>query len=117
MIVSMGNKLEPIKRVIRASLALTLLIVCLQVQAQQMVIIPIGQQKAAAIDLPAQGMAADKVLKRFGEPIRIEGPTGKPPITRWYFEGFSVYFESGFVLHSVSDFVRENTMPTMIKED
>ena len=88
-----------------------------QAVAQGEIIIPIGQQKAAANDLPRQGMRQQLVLERFGEPLKKTTATGNPPITRWYYEAFSVYFEAGYVLHSVSNFKRSDAMPTVIVED
>ncbi len=53
------------------------------------------------------GMSMAQVAKRFGEPTRKVGPVPKvgtklnPPITRWEYPGFVVYFEKGTALHLV----------------
>ena len=95
-----------------------LILACgLNAQAQQTIIVPVGQQQGMVTNLPKQGMTASAVVEKYGKPMRVAGPYGQPPITRWYFEGFSVYFESGFVLHSVSTFIKKNTMPKVIKEE
>lgn len=52
-------------------------------------------------DLPTRGMPMDNVRDLFGDPRNVHGPVGDPPITRWDFDGFSVYFEHRLVLHSV----------------
>ena len=110
-------KTQSVKMMVQIVCVCLLPVVALKSLAQQTIIIPIGQQQTAVADLPKQGMSAKAVIAQFGEPLKIEGPRGQPPITRWYFEGFSVYFESEAVLHSVSTFRRGNTMPTIIEQD
>lgn len=53
------------------------------------------------LDLPVNGMNQDEVRKRFGTPANAESPVGDPPITRWDYEGWSVYFEYDLVLFTV----------------
>jgi hypothetical protein len=50
---------------------------------------------------PTRGMTMDQVAKRFGEPQEKLPPVGKPPITRWKYPQFTVYFESKYVIDSV----------------
>ncbi len=54
-----------------------------------------------SIELPGRGMSMEAVLKRFGEPQEKYPAVGKPPITRWVYPDFTVYFESQFVIHAV----------------
>jgi len=47
----------------------------------------------------------DQVKKKFGSPKQIIEPVGKtsksrPPITRWVYENYIVYFEKNRVIHS-----------------
>lgn len=56
---------------------------------------------ALALDLPRQGMSMDDVRQSFGAPAQDMGAVGKPPITRWVYDGFTVYFEGRRVLHTV----------------
>lgn len=51
--------------------------------------------------LPPRGLTKTRVLLRFGEPDRRHEPVGAPPITRWDYADFSVFFERDLVLHSV----------------
>ena len=37
----------------------------------------------------------------FGTPLQKEEPVGKPPITRWVYTDYVVYFEYNKVLHTV----------------
>ena len=58
-------------------------------------------QSAPAIQTPRNGVNMASVRQQYGDPIS-EGPAvGDPPITRWDYAGFSVYFEYDLVLHSV----------------
>ena len=50
---------------------------------------------------PVRGMSMRKVERLFGEPKEKMLPAGKPPITRWVYEQFTVYFEGKYVIHAV----------------
>lgn len=65
--------------------------------------IPVGQQHGSGIstDLPQRGLSAATVLQRHGDPGARHAAVGEPPISRWDYQGFSVYFEAGTVVHSV----------------
>jgi hypothetical protein len=52
-------------------------------------------------DQPTRGMSMDKVEAKFGAPTNRVPAVGDPPITRWEYPGFVVYFEHNLVLHSV----------------
>lgn len=63
--------------------------------------IPISQQGAARINMPMHGDQQAQVLQQFGEPrVRHQG-VGQPPISRWDYPSFSVYFEHTTVVNSV----------------
>lgn len=51
---------------------------------------------------PKRGMSMKQVENQYGKAIKVHPATGKPPITRWDYPTFSVYFESNSVIHSVS---------------
>jgi hypothetical protein len=53
------------------------------------------------IDIPVRGMHMDQVEQMYGKPSSIEPPVGQPPITRWDYPGYSVYFEYSYVIQSV----------------
>ncbi|WP_443191377.1 phosphodiesterase [Pseudomonas indica] len=63
--------------------------------------IPVGQQGATDIAMPSHGESQRAVLERFGLADEEHPPVGRPPITRWDYRDFSVYFESGRVIDSV----------------
>jgi len=52
--------------------------------------------------LPGRGMSMDHVSERFGSPREKVEQVGTPPITRWVYAGFTVYFEYDKVIHAVS---------------
>lgn len=63
--------------------------------------IPVGQQGASSISLPQPGESQRAVLERFGLADEEHAPVGNPPITRWDYREFSVYFEYQHVISSV----------------
>lgn len=50
---------------------------------------------------PTHGMTMDQVEVKFGAPVMKYATVGQPPITRWNYEKFSVYYEFNIVLHTV----------------
>lgn len=52
-------------------------------------------------DLPSNGLTQAEVIQRYGEPLEQRSPVGDPPITRWIYDEYSVYFEYDTVLESV----------------
>jgi len=55
----------------------------------------------AAGERPHRGSTMAAVEGRFGEPTSRHSAVGEPPITRWDYPQFSVYFEHDRVLHAV----------------
>lgn len=56
---------------------------------------------AAAADHPNRGSTMAAVQGRYGEPTTRHAAVGNPPITRWDYPQFAVYFEHDRVLHAV----------------
>jgi hypothetical protein len=52
-------------------------------------------------NVPARGTPMEKVEAQFGAPIERVPAVGEPPITRWKYPGFEVYFEHQLVIHTV----------------
>jgi hypothetical protein len=50
---------------------------------------------------PERGMSMDQVKQRYGEPATAYPQVGEPPITRWDYDLYSVFFEYQYVLTSV----------------
>jgi hypothetical protein len=55
----------------------------------------------AAMSHPARLMTMDQVEAKFGAPVQKLDAVGEPPITRWLYDGYTVYFEHQLVLHTV----------------
>ena len=51
--------------------------------------------------VPGRGMHMDQVEARFGSPKEKIPAVGDPPITRWVYSGYTVYFERDIVIDSV----------------
>ena len=51
---------------------------------------------------PTRGMTQDAVEASFGAPPDTREPVGDPPITRWEYADFVVFFEYDRVIHAVS---------------
>jgi hypothetical protein len=56
---------------------------------------------AAAAERPKRGSTMSTVQSRYGEPVNRHAAIGQPPITRWDYAQFAVYFENDRVLHAV----------------
>ena len=50
---------------------------------------------------PSRGQSMNRVQELFGEPTTIYPWVGDPPITRWAYDRFTVYFEEQYVINSV----------------
>ena len=58
-------------------------------------------RQSGRMEVPENGMTIADVRSRFGEPVKEHSPVGDPPITRWEYEKWSVYFEYKVVLFTV----------------
>lgn len=63
-------------------------------------------QQEQGMNLPARGMTMAQVQARYGAPQRKLAPRGgdsarHPPINRWDYSTFIVYFEHEHVIHAV----------------
>ena len=59
-------------------------------------------------DVPTRGMSMAQVEHQFGAPVEKLPTRGgdaprHPPINRWRYNGYTVYFERNRVIHSVMD--------------
>lgn len=65
------------------------------------VAVPVGQQGQQNVQTPARGLDKSSVVARYGEPSSRKPPVGDPPISRWVYNDYTVYFEHDYVIHSV----------------
>jgi hypothetical protein len=59
------------------------------------------QVEQTSVPHPTRGTTMNQVEAKFGTPQKRYPAVGKPPITRWDYPSFSVYFEFNRVVHSV----------------
>ncbi len=50
---------------------------------------------------PSRGMTQASVESKYGSPASVQAPVGDPPITRWEYSDFVVFFEHDKVIHAV----------------
>jgi hypothetical protein len=72
----------------------------------QVLEMPEGEPAAPPADtmsftLPGRGMTKEMVEEKFGSPTERVEAVGEPPITRWVYGNFTVYFEYDHVIHAV----------------
>lgn len=65
------------------------------------VAVPVGKQGNANVDTPARGLFKPQVEQRYGAPNKKISSVGEPPISRWEYSNFTVYFDTDYVIHSV----------------
>ncbi len=53
------------------------------------------------MDLPKNGLSMADIESKYGAPRQRHQAVGDPPITRWDYDNYSVYFEHNLVLFSV----------------
>lgn len=68
-------------------------------QTLQMTETPAAQTQLAS---PGRGMSKAQVESRYGAPSERIAAVGKPPISRWVYPSFVVYFEYDHVIHAVA---------------
>ena len=61
----------------------------------------VDQSKENKALRPNRGQSMDKVVSAWGQPDSKRSPVGDPPITRWEYSDFIVYFEYQHVIHAV----------------
>jgi hypothetical protein len=69
--------------------------------ADTLLIEGIEQSSQSVASRPARGTSMDRVEAAYGAPTARVPPVGDPPISRWEYPGFIVYFEYDLVIHAV----------------
>ncbi len=78
----------------------------LQTQTVHSVPLRVKVQKEQRYNLPKRGMTMDQVKREYGTPEKVLATRGgsskrQPPIHRWEYPKYIVYFEYSHVIHSV----------------
>jgi len=66
--------------------------------------IAVGDQvsvRESNLDRPGRGMTMKTVEAKYGAPQERHPAVGQPPITRWDYPAFTVFFENERVIHAV----------------
>lgn len=63
--------------------------------------VSVAQQGNQTVQTPRNGQKMENVEAQYGEPIERVSPVGEPPISKWVYSDFTVYFEHELVLHAV----------------
>jgi hypothetical protein len=87
---------------VATTLAVLLLTIGATASADVLLLDGIELDQASAAQRPKSGTSMDSVEQSYGAPAQKHGAVGNPPITRWDYPGFSVYFENDKVVHSVA---------------
>ena len=85
-------------------LAVVLMLVFSTVQGEVLLLDAINNTPmngSEGIARPSRGHSMKRVREQFGEPTTVYPWVGDPPITRWAYDGFTVYFEEQHVINSV----------------
>jgi len=64
--------------------------------------VSVSQQSQQVVQKPRNGQSMEQVTETFGEPVERAAAVGEPPITRWRYGQFTVYFEHNRVIHAVA---------------
>jgi hypothetical protein len=88
---------------LRKSLSALLLAAALfgAAKADTLLIDGVAMEAASRTERPARGLSMAQVEARFGAPSRTIAAVGEPPISRWEYPAFIVYFEYDHVIHAV----------------
>jgi hypothetical protein len=80
-------------------LAMGLGLTAAHAQSDQAATAPAPQAQAG---VPGRGLSMAQVEQRYGPASTRLAAVGQPPITRWVYPSFVVYFEYNLVIHAVA---------------
>ena len=58
--------------------------------------------RPSSVEVPARGQKMSVVEAKFGAPQTRHAAVGTPPITRWDYANFSVFFENDLLIDAVA---------------
>jgi hypothetical protein len=86
---------------IAALAAALIVLVSLTARAETVAVDEQLSVRQSDIDRPGRGMSMKSVEAKFGAPQERHPAVGIPPITRWDYPQFTVFFEHEYVIHAV----------------
>ena len=78
-----------------------MMLLSLTVRAETVAVDDLVSVRPSDINRPSRGMTMKSVETKFGAPQDRHNAVGQPPITRWDYPLFTVYFEHEYVIHTV----------------
>lgn len=72
-----------------------------QVSADTLLIEGLQSAQGSTNERPVRGMSMDTVQSKWGQPLTQRGAVGEPPISRWEYGDFIVFFEYQRVIHAI----------------
>ena len=72
------------------------------VHADTLIVEGLNKSQTSAQQRPSRGMSMDAVSSTWGQPRDKRNAVGEPPISRWEYADFVVYFEYSNVIHAVA---------------
>lgn len=78
-----------------------LILLLLTIQARGDVLLIERVAAKDQVNLPQKSTTMNQVRTAFGDPLMMSEPVGNPPITRWEYADFVVYFEHQHVITTV----------------
>ena len=96
----MGRML-PLVTAISLSLATTLQAETLEMPTESAAPVSAPAAPVYTVTLPGRGMNMTQVEEKFGPPLQKLPEVGDPPIIRWIYADYTVYFEYEFVINSI----------------
>ena len=109
----MGRML-PLITAISLSMATTLQAETLEMPAESATAAPAST--GYTVTLPGRGMNMTQVEEKFGPPLQKLPEVGDPPIIRWVYPNYTVYFEYQFVINSVLNSAAGAPVPSSMVE-
>ena len=82
-------------------LLMALICAPISLHADTLSIINEPENSPAGVLRPTSGMSMQQVEASYGAPREALPYVGNPPITRWVYKDFTVYFEYEYVVYSV----------------
>ncbi len=83
-------------------LGLLLIVAWGSIQADTLLLDGLDTDAQTASSRPSRGSSMTTVQGAFGEPTERLRAVGDPPISRWEYPEFIVYFEYQYVIHTVA---------------
>ena len=110
----MGRML-PLFTAISLSMATTLQAETLEMPTESAAPASAPAAASYSVTLPGRGMNMTQVEEKFGPPLQKLPEVGEPPIIRWIYSDYTVYFEYEFVINSILNSTAGKPAPESLK--